>query len=332
MNSTLASELPTRLIQALFESDVATSGRPKLPSDGRQEAIAWLRRALVDYGALDRHISLLQRLYREPFTYPRPHPASWAKPEWRPPDGLSSYRHRDPLPDDRIVAVADDGAGALSNAELATILLNPVALLDLFRVLDELNPEAWVEALLEASDKPAEGEIFHEEELKATVGPDPARHSHTPIARGARPTPWRGIADWMGGHSSTIAASLVAALTAGLGLSTIVAIRSVEQASALRVELARVERDISHNALAINDGGGRGLIEFHGDHPERPANWEAIWNDTYMESASPAVNVDRLYRAAGNEVKTFIDGLKKRKLTDFEILTALRQSFGPHEK
>jgi hypothetical protein len=150
MNWTPTLGPPRDLIEPLFQSDQRTGGRPELPASARERALAWLRRVLTDFDALEAHAALLSALYDAPF---RPVPPalpgslSLDRPE---PGTATRFRHTDRLGDDRVEAVADQGAEALGDRELAALLLNPYALHDLFHVLHELVPEAWQEAWHEA--------------------------------------------------------------------------------------------------------------------------------------------------------------------------------------
>jgi hypothetical protein len=105
---------------------------------------------IVDYDSLEKHLSVLQELYKEPIHCDRPGPFSEEVYRFPLREGATRYTHHESLPDDRIVAVADDGPEALSDRELAALLLNPVALIDLYRTIDELSPEAWHQAWHEA--------------------------------------------------------------------------------------------------------------------------------------------------------------------------------------
>jgi hypothetical protein len=201
---TAVQQVPTRLIKALFNSD--RDGRPTLPAWGREEAFAWLRRIIVDFDSLEGHIAFLQELYQEPFQYERPGPL--AEGVYRLPlgNGPSRFKHRDLLADERIVAVADDGPGALADRELAGLLLNPVALLDLYRTIDELSPEAWQEAWHEAGK-----ELVAATKLVAATSTAPPAQAEPLLKIPSR----RNRAYAWAGQASAIAASLLLGVAIG---------------------------------------------------------------------------------------------------------------------
>ncbi len=132
-------QLPEALIAELRR----TGPTPVLAAEKRTTALAWLRCALVDFRSLDRHIRLLQRLYDSPFRYPRPRRDG---PDDEPPAAAAAGRFpfAQPLPEPRVLAVVDEGIDVLDNDELASLMLNPIALFDLFDVIGELCPDAWL--------------------------------------------------------------------------------------------------------------------------------------------------------------------------------------------
>lgn len=144
MIATELPELPRDLIESVFHSDRTTGGRATLPAGGRDRALAWLRRALVDFASLEQHLALLQEYYDAPFRFPRPRRDCWTAEQLLPHAGPTKFQHTDRLPDERVAAVADQGIEAFSDQELAGVLLNPFALYDLFDVIDDLQPEHWL--------------------------------------------------------------------------------------------------------------------------------------------------------------------------------------------
>jgi hypothetical protein len=136
--------VPDALLRGLYESDRATDGHPVLPEGKAEEARKWLRRVAVDFGALDAHIGLLQELYDSPFRYPPLRRDCWLPEQHAIDLEGTRFRHRDRLPEDRIVAVLDGGPEALRPDELPRLLLNPIALHDLFDVINDVLPERWL--------------------------------------------------------------------------------------------------------------------------------------------------------------------------------------------
>lgn len=130
---------------SLIESDRASNGKPTFSAEQRPVADAWLRRILVDAGSLDRHISLLQEQYGSPFRYSRPRRDRLILENKPIPAEGSKFTHTGLLPDDRVTAVLDQGVDALSGDEVAWLLTNPYGLCDLYDVIDEVQPDRWLE-------------------------------------------------------------------------------------------------------------------------------------------------------------------------------------------
>jgi hypothetical protein len=144
MANSIAIEVPSDLIQQLHQAS-ATGGSAIVPADRRAESIAWLTRALLDFESLKRHIDLLSSLHSEPFRVPQPRRDSWigARPE---PPQKTAFRFSQPLPDELVVRIMDDGVACLDATQLGELLLNPYALYDLHDVLDDTLPAAWLSA------------------------------------------------------------------------------------------------------------------------------------------------------------------------------------------
>ncbi len=149
MSATL-TPLPVELIRAAFDAD--RRGAPALPPGRRPEAEAWLRRALVDFDALQAHVAVLSEWYATPLRLPRPRRDRWDGAAALPDAPPAGFPHATPLEDGRVVAVADGGLATLDDAELARLVLNPYALFDLYDAIDELVPEQWTAAMHEASE------------------------------------------------------------------------------------------------------------------------------------------------------------------------------------
>ena len=75
--------------------------------------------------------------------------------------------------------------------------------------------------------------------------------------------------------------------------------------------------------------GDASLFELHVNESSRPATWDEIWVDNVSGRDTASANVDRLRRASGEQVKAIIDDFRAKGREDFEILTALKATFGP---
>ena len=154
MNATSVPQFPHQLIQLLFEADgnaanAATVAALQLSADQCDLALRWLRRILVDFEALDQHIALLQELYDAPFRYSRPRSNRLNVDDPVEPPQPFKFRHCQRLPDEQITTILNDGVNWLRTKDdvLKQLLLNPVALYDLFDVIDDLQPDRWLEEM-----------------------------------------------------------------------------------------------------------------------------------------------------------------------------------------
>jgi hypothetical protein len=164
------SDLPKGLIKLIHDLDLSTKGHPVLPDDKIEVALGWLRRIVLDFDALDAHIALLQDLYDSPFRYPRMrrdqlpgYQQAAAEP--------TRFAYQDPLEEGRVSAILEGGSDVLrpderNRHELPKLLLNPVALHDLFDVINDVLPEQWL------SEMQAVGkEMWQREGATSTVAP-----------------------------------------------------------------------------------------------------------------------------------------------------------------
>ena len=116
------------VLTKLLSSDNETNGHPKLPTGSRESVLALLEKLFVDREALHDHIQWLQsKLGRQ-------------------------FRHNELLPDEQEDAIVNSGLHKLdnktiSNEELASLVLNPVALCCFADRIDEELPVAWFDAL-----------------------------------------------------------------------------------------------------------------------------------------------------------------------------------------
>lgn len=149
MNATLPESVsgtmpPAGLIRHLVELDHESDKRLTLEPGHKREGLAWLQRVLVDYDALKRHVELLQQLYDSPFRFPRPRRDCWSAEQLEPTipeDNRFPRTHR--LDDAQVLRVVEEGIEALDDHQLASLMLNPYALFDLFDVITELYPDQW---------------------------------------------------------------------------------------------------------------------------------------------------------------------------------------------
>jgi hypothetical protein len=184
--------LPVALIEGLHREERAD--RPAIiPSDDRETALGWLRCVLVDFGALDDHIGLLQRLYQSPFRYPRP------RIDGGPGDGSpreGKFRHWERLPEDRILAVVEGGTEALRDDEVGPLLLIPYALYDLHDILNEMHPDSWLPIMQEVGHRMiARDESMPDSlPLRGAAASVPAANGTASGRRSRFPTPWLGWA------------------------------------------------------------------------------------------------------------------------------------------
>jgi hypothetical protein len=112
-----------KTLDDLVISDRETAGRPVLPPGSREQVQEALEQALVNWQALQAHFGELQkRLGRQ-------------------------FRHSQPLTTEQAELIIMHGVGALDEAALAALALNPVALYSLYDEIDERMPESWWKAM-----------------------------------------------------------------------------------------------------------------------------------------------------------------------------------------
>jgi len=161
MNTSLISELPRALIMLIHKAHSKVGGDGgnfagtrvlQLSAEQRAQTVNWLRQVLLDFEALDQHIGLLEELYGIPFRYSRPR--RYCLPAMDIPDSESTlpttFLDCERLPDVQVTAILNEGIEcfqAKKDSELQQLLLNPVALFDLFDVIDELQPDRWLEEM-----------------------------------------------------------------------------------------------------------------------------------------------------------------------------------------
>jgi hypothetical protein len=144
MSKSPAAKLPIELIQQLHQV-AASGGAAQVAAERREVAVTWLTQALLDFESLKRHIDLLSSLHDEPFRVPQPRRDSWIDTRAEPPP-QTAFRFSQPLADELVVRIMDDGIGCLDATQLAELLLNPYALYDLHDVIDDTLPATWLAA------------------------------------------------------------------------------------------------------------------------------------------------------------------------------------------
>jgi hypothetical protein len=154
MTATFIAKVPGELVEQLFnEDDMDLARRSRLSTEQRELAVNWLRRILVDFSALDEHIALLQKCYNNaPFSYSRPGARLDLESAATSSD-LSRFTHHERLPESDetridVTTILNQGVAPFLNVdreeELRRLLLNPVAVYDLFDVIDEIQPSHWL--------------------------------------------------------------------------------------------------------------------------------------------------------------------------------------------
>ena len=164
MNPTTGRTVPGEvrdLLANLRVSDQQTNGRPELPPEQAQPARDWLCRILVDSRLLLAHLDLLQEFYGARFDSPLPRrflgEGGLAVESLRQAgteranggeaprgEGVTGFRHNGLLPEAEARAIAGRGPDMLADTELATLLLNPLALWDVADLINALLPEYWL--------------------------------------------------------------------------------------------------------------------------------------------------------------------------------------------
>lgn len=362
MNTRSRPQLPRSAITA-----IKAMPEPRLSDEDRPSALRWLERILVDFDALDEHIAFLQELFGLPFTYPRPRRDAWTMEEIGPPAEAAAFPFNRLLDHDLIVAVADEGVNALqtySNGrghsardELAELLLNPYGLYDLFDVLDELQPEHWVNVTANAGTAMADNASW------ASVAERFARHSWPldnrsqasgTAALGARE--WialkegieRAVKDsilntvekdgsviqpgskqqyverlntwWRPALALAVCAVCATSIaTAFIGLRVFYREDAILDQVAILVQKPRTD-------LATPPGDSFAAFELQAAKA-RNADWEEIWTAAYSSELTDEQNLERIYKAVPDDAKMLIEEMRREGRSDVEILAYLHFKF-----
>jgi hypothetical protein len=159
------------LIADLHRSDEQTGGHPVLSPDRIGTARTYLEQLLLDPGdRLRQHIVTLERWYQAKFIAPLPR--SWHLGVDVPrPQPAAEFRHSTPLPESLALAVTEGGVDRLPEDELARLLLNPYALLDLADLINTQLPDYWLDRVEKVGVQLArESGIDLYEDFNAVVG------------------------------------------------------------------------------------------------------------------------------------------------------------------
>ena len=245
--ATTKCEMPEDLIRALHPTPP-----PRFQPGGRERAANWLRSALVDFSDLDRHIGLLQELYDSQFHYPRARRDCWSHEQVMVAPTKTPFRFIERLDEQQVLAVIEGGPDSfkdtkiISDEKLGELLLNPFALYDLFDVIDDVLPEAWLNVINERGNELAK-QGRQSETLPGTSSILPTRNTVRWPQLGQR---------WLIGAAIAMAACLL--LTAGVFID--------------RVLLRDLRASGPHHIqVALRDGKVRGQnnedlrLEIHSD-------------------------------------------------------------------
>jgi hypothetical protein len=139
------------LVDYLYIEDERTSGAPVLSGERLGLAREWLVRVVFDRTDRLAHVEELQRCY--------------SRSRRSSSQGDSSrgtiFRHHELFPEAKALTLAENGPSALPGDELARLLLNPFALLDLSDLVGALAPAPWLDLL--------------EKQARETIGEEEAR-------------------------------------------------------------------------------------------------------------------------------------------------------------
>ncbi len=129
-----------------------------------------------------------------------------------------------------------------------------------------------------------------------------------------------------------IAAGLILALVCGVATATAIAFRSSHRAGGLQADIAPMKRERERPPVIVADARPDRRIELHTGESAKNATWKQIWDSSYVDTDSPSENLQRIYGAAGAQVKAFIDDMRKMKHSDSAILAELNQKYGQRQE
>jgi len=301
-----ANVVPKGLIDLIYNSDQSTKGQPVLPDDKIEEALGWLRRIVLDFDALDAHIGVLQELYDSSFRYPRMRRDQL--PELQPAAAEAiRFTYHSPLEEGRVLAILEGGPNVLrpgetNRHELPKLLLNPVALHDLFDVINDLLPEKWLPEM-------------------QRIGRELYQREVTPA--GASPRKPKSAKHWV--TLAGVAATVILPLLGAVGV--IIWQRNETQRLISELDETRNERD--HLRQGLNPQGFP--LRLTADSENRPVGWSTLLKEHYDPDDSAEVNLRRLESLGGAKVKAEVARLRQTKpeASSVEILDALLHWTGP---
>jgi hypothetical protein len=139
------------LVDYLYIEDERTNGAPVLSGERLGLGRDWLVRVVFDRTDRLAHVEELQRCY------------SRSRRSFQQGDAARGtiFRHHELFPEAKALSLAENGPGALAGDEVARLLLNPFALLDLADLVGALAPASWLDLL--------------EQQARETIGEDEAR-------------------------------------------------------------------------------------------------------------------------------------------------------------
>ncbi len=189
MTSATGVNVPRDLVRGIFRSD--RGGKLTLPPEQRPVADDWLCHALTDYLSLKEHVSFLQELYGKRFRMPSRRRDALDPSEYLSESNSTHFPHSQRLPEDRAANVIERGVEALQIDEVAELLLNPAGLADLFDIIDDLQPDHWLDVMHRVGGE----RLLSEQSNKVVNDPDgavkgpvrwtAARRLTTPLAIGS---------------------------------------------------------------------------------------------------------------------------------------------------
>jgi hypothetical protein len=328
MSALFVNHLPADFVKRLYKSESEPNGCLTFPAKERHIALGWLRRVLLDFEALDLHISLLQELYGTSFAYPRPRRERWNISQPLDAPQANAFNHSQRLSEQRVAAILDDGIDILSDEELAELLLNPFALYDLFDVIDDVQPDNWMDAMHNLATSVASLELTGKHRSSST---SPPKESRAPLRSSFAALPDSFWTQFQENLSTAIRQShaippvpsqRTRALQYAMALAASVALIIVGWSV---IQMSSAVRTLPEQLAMLTKQGGAtspGAIEFHSTTVGRPANWQEIWTNNYLASDTDVANLNRLSFAL--QAQKLVDQLRAKGHSDKDILIYLK--------
>jgi hypothetical protein len=137
------------LVDYLYIEDERTNGAPALSGERLDLARDWLVRVIFQRTDRLAHVEELQRCYGR----------SRRSSQRGDANGGTIFRHHELFAESKALTLAEKGPADLAGDELARLLLNPFALLDLADLVGALAPAPWLDLL----EKQARGNVSEDE-------------------------------------------------------------------------------------------------------------------------------------------------------------------------